>query len=65
MNTISKLLIFAGVMCLAFAYWGLETPWGRTHFDEMDGMIPFFVGIGGLVILIITAAVTVFKMLKR
>ena len=50
--------LIAGLMALAgmaFGWWGLETVSGRRHFDEMAGMIPFFVGVGSLILLLLAA----------
>ncbi len=41
-------LTLAGLGAITFCYWGLETTAGRKAFDEMDGLIPFFAGVGGL-----------------
>ena len=44
-------LTASGVLCLAFAAWGLYTPAGRIRFDEMAGIIPFASGLVGLVLI--------------
>lgn len=36
-----------------FCYWGIYTESGRRRYDEMAGMIPFFVGIAGGVLLLV------------
>ncbi|MEP3600975.1 MAG: hypothetical protein ABJN26_13725 [Stappiaceae bacterium] len=43
-----KLLILLAIPCLALAGWGIYTPTGRTHYDEMAGIIPFMSGVAGL-----------------
>jgi len=46
---------------MVFAWWGLETVSGRRHFDEMAGMIPFFAGIGSLILLVVAAVLYYFS----
>jgi high-affinity Fe2+/Pb2+ permease len=38
-------LFVLGSACGAFAYWGMFTKRGSHAFDEMAGMMPFFVGL--------------------
>jgi hypothetical protein len=45
MRLVSVCLLILAIACGAFAYWGIFTPSGARAFDEMDGMIPFFVGL--------------------
>jgi 4-hydroxybenzoate polyprenyltransferase len=45
------LLVLAAV-CGLFAYWGMFTTNGSHVFDEMSGMIPFFVGLAGVPLLL-------------
>lgn len=52
MKRLALFLIVCGAMGLAFAYWGLETSTGRAHFDEMDGLYPFFGGVAGAVFIL-------------
>jgi len=40
-------LIGLALACAAFGYWGLGTAGGGAAFDEMDGLIPFFVAVLG------------------
>jgi len=64
MKIASILLMVIAAGCVAFAYWGLETRSGRAAFDEMAGMIPFFVGVAGgafFVIAIILAALQLWR----
>ena len=41
----------AGAALAGFGWWGMNTAAGRRRYDEMAGMIPFFAGIAGGVIL--------------
>lgn len=47
MKTLAIILVFAGLTGLAFGYWRLNTPAGRTRFDEMVGLYPHFGGVAG------------------
>ncbi len=51
MRHLPMVIFMAALACLAFAYWGLETPGGRRAYDEMAGMIPLGVGVLGLFLL--------------
>jgi heme/copper-type cytochrome/quinol oxidase subunit 2 len=54
------LSLVLGVASMAFGYWGLMTEAGRVSFDEMDGMIPFAVGIAGIAIVVVAACFAAF-----
>ena len=43
-------IALCGVFAVLFGVWGLNTPQGNRHFDEMDGLIPFFVGVAGTIV---------------
>jgi lipopolysaccharide export LptBFGC system permease protein LptF len=45
------LFVLAG-SCGLFAYWGMFTAGGSHVFDEMDGMIPFLVGLAAIPLLL-------------
>ena len=47
----TRALVMAGALLLAFGWWGLETTAGRHRFDEMAGMIPLAVGALGALLL--------------
>ena len=51
MRLVPVYLLFAALIAITFAWWGLETEQGRQNFDEMDGLYPFFTGVGGLVLM--------------
>ncbi|VVT12931.1 hypothetical protein [Hoeflea sp. EC-HK425] len=51
-----KLAIGLALVSLAgmvFGWWGLETVSGRSHFDEMAGIIPLVTGAGAFILLLI------------
>lgn len=52
MKMLPTYLIFIALIAITFGYWGLETVSGRKEFDEMDGIIPLFTGIGGVALLV-------------
>lgn len=64
MRYLAPLLAVAGAAALAFCYWGLHTPAGRLAYDEMAGMIPFFAGVAGGVLLVAAAAVWLWRCLR-
>ncbi|MCC0035788.1 MAG: hypothetical protein H6887_11055 [Hoeflea sp.] len=55
MKLFAIVLALMALAGMAFGWWGLETVSGRRHFDEMAGMIPFFVGVGSLILLLLAA----------
>lgn len=55
MKLFAIVLALVAVAGIAFGWWGLETSSGRRHFDEMAGMIPFFAGVGSIVLLLVAA----------
>jgi hypothetical protein len=59
MKTASLLFFLLSILLFAFGYWGYFTFSGRTRFDEMSGMIPFFslVGSGFCVAICITLVI--------
>jgi heme/copper-type cytochrome/quinol oxidase subunit 2 len=65
LKIIQILLAVIGIFCLAYAYWGLETTAGQTRYEEMDGFIPFFIGIGGATLLVIAVCLVLFTRWKR
>jgi hypothetical protein len=53
------LLTTAGLIC--FGWWGLRTQAGVRAFDEMDGLIPFFAGVLGIIGLCAVAVISLFQ----
>ena len=53
MNVAPWLLLVTGLAMAAFGWWGLNTEAGNRRFDEMAGMIPFFVGWAGALVAIV------------
>jgi hypothetical protein len=55
MKMVVIVLALVAVAGMTFGWWGLETVSGRRHFDEMAGMIPFFTGVGSVILLLLAA----------
>lgn len=51
MKRTPTLLAALGLALVLFAWWGIETAAGRRRFDEMAGIIPFWAGIAGALLL--------------
>jgi uncharacterized BrkB/YihY/UPF0761 family membrane protein len=49
-------LVLAAIPMGVFAYWGLMTKAGQRRFDEMDAYYPALAGLGGVILLLIAAA---------
>lgn len=56
MHYVPAILFVLACACFGFAYWGLETPSGRTAYDEMAGIIPMAIGLLGGILLLIAIA---------
>lgn len=41
------------ILSVIYGYWGAFTPSGNKVYDEMDGMLPFFVLIFGVVLFVV------------
>ena len=64
MRLIPVYLLFAALIAITFAWWGLETEQGRENFDEMDGLYPFFTGVGGLVLMALSLLLLILQRRK-
>ncbi|MCC0001141.1 MAG: hypothetical protein H6870_19550 [Methylobacteriaceae bacterium] len=65
MKILIAVLVVLGLLGLAFGVWGLFTDAGRARFDEMDGLIPFFGGVAGAILIIAGAVIPAFRFLLR
>ena len=61
MRYLPLILLTAAFACLAFAYWGMETPSGRRAYDEMAGIIPMAVGLVGAILGVVALAIWVWR----
>ncbi|MEP2980350.1 MAG: hypothetical protein ABJO86_12740 [Lentilitoribacter sp.] len=64
MRLIPLYLLFLALLAITFAWWGLETKLGQQSFDEMDGLYPFFTGIGGLVLMALSLLLLILQRRK-
>ena len=64
MRHLAPILAAAGAAGLAFYYWGLHTPAGWRAYDEMAGMIPFFAGVAGGMLLVAAAAIWLWRQFR-
>ena len=65
MKILIAVLVVLGLLGLAFGARGLFTDAGRARFDEMDGLIPFFGGVAGAILIIAAAVIPAFRFLLR
>ena len=65
MKIVIAILIVLGLLGMALGVWGLFTDAGRARFDEMDGLIPFFGGVAGAILIIAGAVIPAFRFLLR
>ncbi|MCB1541596.1 MAG: hypothetical protein KDJ25_12405 [Rhodoblastus sp.] len=63
MKIVIAILVVLGLLGLAFGVWGLFTDAGRARFDEMDGLIPFFGGVAGAILIIAAAVIPAVRFL--
>lgn len=49
MNIFAIFLTLVSIGGMIFGWWGLETPSGQSHYDEMAGIIPWAVGVASIV----------------
>ena len=45
MRRASQVFVGLAIWCALFGAWGAFTTSGAHIFDEMDGMVPFFIGL--------------------
>lgn len=64
MRLVPVYLIVLSLIAITFAWWGLETDSGRQNYDEMDGLYPFFTGICGLVLMVLSLLLLILQKRK-
>jgi len=64
MKIISRIILVLALALTGYGYWGAFTRSGNKVYDEMDGFIPFFIMIGG-VILFVVFLIMIFIMRRR
>jgi hypothetical protein len=60
----AALVAIVGLALALFGWWGMYTAAGRHRYDEMDGLIPFFAGCVGLVLLAVALLVATIRRWK-
>ena len=63
MKIVVAILVVLGLLGMALGVWGLFTDAGRARFDEMDGLIPFFCGVAGAILIIAAAVIPAVRFL--
>jgi hypothetical protein len=58
----AAVLLALAVVLVAFSAWGMFTDAGASRFDEMDGLIPFFAGVAGA---LLVPAAAVAELVRR
>lgn len=51
MKKAAAVLAIIGLALAVFGWWGIYTAAGMRRYDEMDGLIPFFAGVAGFILL--------------
>jgi uncharacterized membrane protein YedE/YeeE len=63
MKTLSRIILIVAAASITYGYWGAFTQSGNKIYDEMDGFLPFFILIFGVILLI--AFVILIIMMRR
>ncbi|MGC4100772.1 hypothetical protein [Ferruginibacter sp.] len=53
MKKAAIIICIAAVVLMGYGYWGAFTAAGNKVYDEMDGNYPFFILLGGFILLLI------------
>jgi hypothetical protein len=61
---LSVALTVVGLACVAFGWWGVKTRAGSRMFEEMAGMIPFFVGVFGALLIVVAAGLFIWHRIR-
>jgi hypothetical protein len=59
---VAIVLASIGLGLVAFAWWGMNTRAGQQAFDEMAGMIPFFAGVAGAILVVVALGIAGWRM---
>ena len=62
---VAIVLVALAVPLLAFGWWGMNTAAGQRAYDEMAGMIPFWAGVLGGLLLAAAAVLGVVMLVRR
>lgn len=61
MKLASAIIGITATALIIYGYWGAFTKPGNKVFDEMDGYIPFFMLIGGVVLFIVFLVLVIIR----
>ena len=64
MKQLSAAVTALGLASVAFGWWGVTTRAGSRMFEEMAGMIPFFVGVFGGLLVVVGAGLYVWQRVR-
>jgi len=64
MRVTAVILALSGALLVAYGWWGVNTVAGRRRYDEMAGMIPFGLGVLGVLLLAAGAVVALIAVLR-
>jgi uncharacterized membrane protein len=64
MKKAARFILPLSIAMVVYGYWGAFTKAGNRVYDEMDGLLPFFVLIVGLILLIVVL-VLIFLMKRK
>jgi len=53
MKKASQIILIVAIVSIIYGYWGAFTQSGNKVYDEMDGMLPFFILIFGVILLFV------------
>jgi hypothetical protein len=65
MKRIAMLLSIVSIPLLIFGYAGCFSDWGQKHYDEMNGMYPFFALVIGCFLLFISLVLLIIHWAKK
>jgi hypothetical protein len=61
MKTFLLVFLTIGFLLLGFCCWGLSTVAGQTAFPEMAGLLPFYSGVLGGAVILLTILILGFR----
>lgn len=58
-------MFLIGLSAALFGAWGQHTDAGRTRYDEMAGMIPYFSWWGGVILIFVSVILGIITAVRR
>lgn len=65
MKTASRIILVLAIGSMIYGWWGAFTPSGNKVYDEMDGLLPFFILIFGVVLFVVFLVLVFIRKRKR